>query len=220
MIADAQAQGLPEIELITFGRTVPEELHLRVYNEWCDFLQGFYTALNQYAHVIDAICDHEFRRGLKLGSMETWLHEMRKRFPELESAIDVVESARSFRARYVDHRGRQKAYDWMTVGALVDGEYMIVPLWFIPIFVPVDVDIDALTPEDERPASDDGDADADAPAADHTHSMTPWDDGFVPPIACSEYGVPPAYTDVLDAFRVFVFETSKRFGLGWTIDAE
>lgn len=124
--------------------------------------------------------------------MKKWLQQMEAGFPELQEEVEMLESARSFRGRFIDHpQAVGGSLDWMTVSVEdLHGKYLVVLLMFRrPLGSPL------MTIPSEH--------------------LNPYEPGFHPGVIYESCHVPPCVVCVYSQLWDFARTTAKRYGLDW-----
>ncbi len=93
------------------------------------FYQGLYSTLSAFAMLINNIAPHSEKRDLPIGSVQKFIEYLQERFPKLKKELELLEKARAFRAKFVDHIQQHTLHDWMTYSPAV-GEAVVI--YFIP----------------------------------------------------------------------------------------
>lgn len=168
-----------------------DEIQRETVRETKRFFDAVYSLLGHVIAAADSLAkelrDTEFLTGLRTNSVKRWLEVIATRVPAIAAEAKVLEEARAFRARFAHPQSPGHLVDWMTMGFMDEtGRHRLVPIWFVP-------DNDAPVP-----------VFAEAPAM-------PFDEGFVPPVQCSKFALPPRRDLVLAAARRFADSILERF---------
>lgn len=137
---DYRYSGLKHIESVMSRASCLQNvqvhrIQLEYVNRVESYFQHLYATISALAMLINTVADHELKQSLPISNMKKFLEHLGK-FNELDvtDEVSLLEQARGFRAKFVDHIQQNKLCDWMTYGVPIEGsnERFSVVIYYIP----------------------------------------------------------------------------------------
>ncbi|HEX7456629.1 MAG TPA: hypothetical protein VF303_04160 [Candidatus Nanoarchaeia archaeon] len=136
------------------------------------FYQGLYATISAFSMLLNHTAPPEYRKDMPIRSAERFIRFMKKNSSNLDAEWDLLEKARDFRIKFIDHIQQHVLHDWMTYSTVRGGAVVI---YFIPEDYPNPVYF--------------------------TEPLDPLDPNFIPPVGNRGFYVSPPYKDVYKALK-------------------
>lgn len=90
------------------------EIQLDMVDKVESFYQQLYACMSAFTMLLNHIAPHDYRRSMSIGSVKKFLEFLLSKHLDHGESLSWLETARDFRARFVDHVQQHVLHDWMT----------------------------------------------------------------------------------------------------------
>lgn len=137
---DYRYSGLKQIEFVvsraSYLQNVPvHRIQLEYVNRLESYFQHLYATISALIMLVNTLGDHGLRQSLPIGSIKKFLkHLGQDNNLDVSEEVLLLEQARDFRAKFVDHIQQHKLCNWITYGVPAEGsdERFSVVIYYIP----------------------------------------------------------------------------------------